>query len=133
MRGWERKPASPFTKQRLRVGKVWRRAAPTGRAVASNAPGQTEERTIKRLREGQSTQSPLKIVKRLCLGANNGVGLQWDKIESPTKRIVTRSAAISDHVALSDEEDEGLGSEHEEEEVEGTIIEILEEDGVVLK
>jgi hypothetical protein len=133
VRGWERKPASPFTKQRLRVGKVWRRAAPIGRAVASNAPGQTEERTIKRLREGQSTQSPLKIVKRLCLGANNGVGLQWDKIESPTKRIVTRSAATSDHVALSDEEDEGLGSDHEKEEVEGTIIEILGEDGTTVR
>jgi hypothetical protein len=133
VRGWERKPASPFTKQRLRVGKVWRRAAPIGRAVASNAPGQTEERTIKRLREGSSTQSPLKIVKRLCLGANNGVGLQWDKIESPTKRIVTRSAAISDHVALSDEEDDGFGSDHEEEEVEGTIIEILEEDGTTIR
>ncbi|KAM0701665.1 hypothetical protein Q7P35_010574 [Cladosporium inversicolor] len=132
VRGWERKPASPFTKQRLRVGKVWRRAAPVGRAMASNATAQTEERTIKRLREGQSTQSPLKIVKRLCLGANNGVGLQWDKIESPTKRIVTRSAAASDHVALSDEEDD-LGSDHEEEEVEGTIIEILEEDGTTLR
>jgi hypothetical protein len=131
VRGWERKPASPFTKQRLRVGKVWRRAAPIGRAVASNATAQVEERTIKRLREGQSTQSPLKIVKRLCLGANNGVGLQWDKIESPTKRIVTRSAATSDLVALSDEEDEGLDSDHEE--VEGTIIEILEEDGTTLR
>ena len=129
MRGWERKPASPFTKQRLRVGKVWRRAALIGRAVASNAPGATEERTIKRLREGQSTQSPLKIVKRLCLGAKNGVGLQWDKVESPTKRIITRSAATDDHVALSDEEDKGLGSDHEEEEVAGTIIEILGEDG----
>lgn len=100
--------------------------------MASNATAQTEERTIKRLREGQSTQSPLKIVKRLCLGANNGVGLQWDKIESPTKRIVTRSAAASDHVALSDEEDD-LGSDHEEEEVEGTVIEILEEDGTTLR
>lgn len=133
VRAWERKPSSPFTKQRLRVGKVWRRAAPIGRAVANNAPGQSEERTIKRLREGQSTQSPLKIVKRLCLGANNGVGLQWDKIESPTKRIVTRSAATDDHVALSDEEDEGLGSDREEEEVEGTIIEILEEDGTTIR
>ena len=132
VRGWERKPASPFTKQRLRVGKVWRRAVPVGRAAASNAIGQTEGRTIKRLREGQSTKSPLKIVKRLCLGANNGVGLQWDKIESPTKRIVTRSAATSDLVALSDEE-EDLGSDFEQEEVEGTIIEILEEDGTTLR
>lgn len=129
LRAWERQPASPFTKQRLRVGKVWRRAFPVGRAAASNAPGQPEERTIKRLREGQSTQSPLKIVKRLCLGANNGVGLQWDKIESPTKRIVTRSAATNDLVALSDEEEEALGSDGEEEEVEGTIVEIVEEDG----
>jgi hypothetical protein len=133
VRGWERKPASPFTKQRLRVGKVWRRAVPVGRAAASNATGQIEERTIKRLREGQSTQSPLKIVKRLCLGANNGVGLQWDKIGSPTKRIVTRSAATSELVALSDEEDEDLGSDNGEEEVEGTVIEILEEDGTTLR
>lgn len=133
VRGWERKPASPFTKQRLRVGKVWRRAIPTGRAVSSNATGQAEERTIKRLREGQSTQSPLKIVKRLCLGATNGVGLQWDKMGSPTKRIVTRSAATSDLVALSDEEEDDQGSDHEGEEVEGTVIEILDESGTPLR
>jgi hypothetical protein len=137
MRAWERKPASPFTKQRLRVGKVWRRAFPAGRAAGpSNATGQTtEERTIKRIRAGQSTQSPLKIVKRLCLGPNDGVGLQWDKIGSPTKRIVTRSAATSELVALSDEEDEGVGSGFDdgEEDVEVTVVEILDEDGRVLQ
>jgi hypothetical protein len=137
VRAWERTPASPFTKQRLRVGKVWRRAFPAGRAAAgpSNAVGQAEERTIKRIRAGQSTQSPLKIVKRLCLGPNDGVGLQWDKIGSPTKRIVTRSAATSELVALEDEEDEGVGSDFdgEEEDVEGTVVEILDEDGRVLQ
>jgi hypothetical protein len=133
VRGWERKPASPFTKQRLRVGKVWRRAVPTGRATLGIATGQAEERTIKRLIAGQSTQSPLKIVKRLCLGATNGVGLQWDKIESPTKRIVTRSTASNDLVALSDEEEDDLDYEHEEEEVEGTVIEILDENGTPLR
>jgi hypothetical protein len=132
VRGWERKPASPFTKQRLRVGKVWRRAVPTGRAALGNATGQAEERTIKRLIAGQSTQSPLKIVKRLCLGATNGVGLQWDKIESPTKRIVTRSTASNDLVALSDEEEDDLSSDQEEEEVEGTVVEILDENGTPL-
>ncbi|KAM0693388.1 hypothetical protein Q7P36_006642 [Cladosporium allicinum] len=137
VRAWERKPASPFTKQRLRVGKVWRRAFPAGRVAGpSNAIGQvTGERTIKRIRAGQSTQSPLKIVKRLCLGPNDGIGLQWDKIGSPTKRIVTRSAATSELVALSDEEDEGVGSDFddEEEDVEGTVVEILDEDGKVLQ
>jgi hypothetical protein len=139
VRAWERKPASPFTKQRLRVGKVWRRAVPVGRAAGpSNAIGQAEERTIKRIRAGQSTQSPLKIVKRLCLGPNDGVGLQWDKIGSPTKRIVTRSAATSELVALEDEEDEedeGVVSdfEDEEEDVQGTVVEILDEDGRVLQ
>ena len=137
VRAWERKPASPFTKQRLRVGKVWRRAFPAGRVAGlSNATGQTtEERTIKRIRAGQSTQSPLKIVKRLCLGPNDGIGLQWDKIGSPTKRIVTRSAATSELVALSDEEDEGVGSDFDddEEDVEGTVVEILDEDGKVLQ
>lgn len=134
MRGWERKPASPFTKQRLRVGKVWRRAfPPVGRAPSNNTTGEVEERTIKRLRAGQGTQSPLKIVKRLCLGPNNGVGLQWDKIESPTKRIVTRSAAANDLVALSDEEEGDLGSDQETEEVAGTVIEIFGEDGTTLR
>lgn len=137
VRAWERKPASPFTKQRLRVGKVWRRAFPAARAAApSNATGlQAEERTIKRIRAGQSTQSPLKIVKRLCLGPNDGVGLQWDKIGSPTKRIVTRSAAASELVALEDEEeDEDAGSSYgdEEEDVEGTVVEILDEDGRIV-
>jgi hypothetical protein len=136
VRAWERKPASPFTKQRLRVGKVWRRAFPAGRVAGpSNATGQTEERTIKRIRAGQSTQSPLKIVKRLCLGPNDGVGLQWDKIGSPTKRIVTRSAATSELVALSDEEDVEVGSDfdEEDEDVEGTVVEIFDEDGRVLQ
>ena len=136
VRAWERKPASPFTKQRLRVGKVWRRAFPVGRAAGpSNATEQAEERTIKRIRAGQSTQSPLKIVKRLCLGPNDGVGLQWDKIGSPTKRIVTRSAVTSELVALSDEEDEDFGADFadEEEDVEGTVVEILDEDGRVLQ
>ena len=135
VRAWERKPASPFTKQRLRVGKVWRRALPAGRAGPSNAPGQTEERTIKRIRAGQSTQSPLKIVKRLCLGPSDGVGLQWDKIGSPTKRIVTRSSATSDLVALPDEQDEEVGSDYDddEEDVEGTVVEILDQDGRILQ
>jgi hypothetical protein len=136
VRAWERKPASPFTKQRLRVGKVWRRAVPAGRAAGpSNAIRQAEERTIKRIRAGQSTQSPLKIVKRLCLGPNDGVGMQWDKIGSPTKRIVTRSAATSELVALEDEEDEGVVSDfdEEEEDVEGTVVEILDENGRFLQ
>lgn len=131
MRAWERKPASPFTKQRLRVGKVWKRALPAARAKPSDATGDTEQRTIKRLKEGQSTQSPLKIVKRLCLGPNSGIGLQWDKIESPEKRITTRSAASNDLVALSEEEDDASSGD-EEEDVEGTVIEYLDEDGSIL-
>ncbi|KAM0716471.1 hypothetical protein Q7P37_007916 [Cladosporium fusiforme] len=132
VRAWERKPASPFTKQRLRVGKVWKRALPAARAGPSNATGLPEERTIKRLREGQTTKSPLKIVKRLCLGPNSGIGLQWDKVESPVKRITTRSAAASDLVALSEDEDDA-SSVDEEEDVEGTVIEYLDEDGTTFQ
>lgn len=105
---------------------------PAARAGPSNATGQSEERTIKRIRAGESTQSPLKIVKRLCLGPNSGIGLQWDKVESPVKRIVTRSAAADDLVALSEEEDEAI-SEDGEEEVEGTVIEYLNEQGEKLQ
>lgn len=133
VRGWERKPASPFTKQRLRVGKVWRRALPAGRAALSNATAHPEEPTTKRLRAGQGTQSPVKIVKRLCLGANAGVGLQWDKIGSPTKRIVTRSTAADDLIALPDEDEEDVVSDFGEEDIEGTVVEILDEDGKVLQ
>lgn len=132
MRAWERKPASPFTKQRLRVGKVWKRAMPAARAGPSNAVGHSEERTIKRIRAGESTQSPLKIVKRLCLGPNSGIGLQWDKVESPVKRIVTRSLAADDLVALSEEEDEMI-AEDGEEDVEGTVVEYLDEQGEKLQ
>jgi hypothetical protein len=61
--------------------------------------------------------------------------MQWDKIGSPTKRIVTRSAATSELVALEDEEDEGVVSDfdEEEEDVEGTVVEILDENGRVLQ
>lgn len=126
VRAWERKPASPFTKQRLRVGKVWKRPTTLARAATGDAADPTEERSMKRSRPGQG--SPVKIVKRLCLGAHAGVGSQFDRIASPTKRIVTRSALADDLVAL-EEEDDDVDPASEEEDVEGTVIEYLDEDG----
>lgn len=131
VRAWERKPASPFAKQRLRVGKVWKRTLPAVRAAPSNATVPSEERNTKRLRGGYGGTSPVKIVKRVCLGANHSVGSQWDKMESPQKRIATRSSAANDLVALPDEEDESA-SEASEEDIEGTVIEYLNEDGTQL-
>ena len=126
-RAWERTPASPYTRQRLRVGKVWKRAIPSALRIAS------EGSAPKRLKAGAS---PKKVVKRLCLGPEQSVGLQFERIGSPQKRILTRSRnAPEELVALSEDEEDVQDYDHgaEEEDVEGTLIEILDESGNALE
>ena len=81
--------------------------------------------------------SPKKVVKRLCLGPEQSVGLQFERIGSPQKRILTRSRnAPEELVALSESEEESFRSDEDaqdEESVEGTIVEILDESGNMLE
>ncbi|KAF2479214.1 hypothetical protein BDY17DRAFT_305180 [Neohortaea acidophila] len=136
-RGWDRKPLSPFSRDRLRVGKVWKRTTPATSSNlsthAASPPGVA--RASKCSRSRASLTAPLKPVKKVCLDSDFGMlpqVLQWEAIESPVRKIVTRSRNTSegDMLALPDEaEEEDVPSEDE-----GNItVEILDEDGTVLE
>ncbi|KAK3707580.1 hypothetical protein LTR37_012075 [Vermiconidia calcicola] len=127
MRAWDRKPASPFSRQRVRVGKVWKRPG------ASSLRAMDENRSPRKRKARTSLQVALKPVKKLCLDGGFGMRARvsrWDASESPTRKIVTRSkAAPEDIVALSEDED-GLVEQQEQDEE--ATIEFLDEDGTVL-
>lgn len=162
-RAYERKPASPFTRRQIRVGKVWKRAAalPSGKATRRDmgeSPTNGWGNAMRRLRGDVEVpqQSPLKAVKKRCLSPVDGgegrvrpeVAL-WEGREGggEGRKIVTRSGRVDatarneDLVELAEEGmqgglvDELEGSEQEEgeEEVEGTITEVMDEDGRVLE
>ncbi|KAK3724742.1 hypothetical protein LTR37_000790 [Vermiconidia calcicola] len=127
LRAWDRKPASPFSRQRVRVGKVWKRP------VSSSLRAMDENRSLRKRKARTSLQGALKPVKKLCLDGGFGMRARvsrWDASESPTRKIVTRSkAAPEDIVALSEDED-GLVEQQEQDEE--ATIEFLDEDGTVL-
>ena len=131
-RAWERRPLPPFSKQKARVGKVWKRAPTSVRVAAGSEP--MEGRVAKRRRSRNSSDLALKPVKKMCLDSHFGIGarvLAWEGAESPARKIVTRSnAAEEDIVALTNEEGEPEAVEEEEEA--DITIEILDEDGTVL-
>lgn len=130
-RAWERKPLSPFSRQRVRVGKVWKRPASSLRHPVSGA---TAESTPAKTRKARRTlQSPQKPVKKMCLDTNFGLSArvsQWESAESPARKIVTRSsAAVEEMVALSDEEEEELVIVPGDDNV---TIEFFDKDGTLL-
>lgn len=132
LRAWERKPALPFARNRARAVKVWKRAPSViARNLASH-----ETRTGRRLRRGEGTQSPVKIIKRLRLGLDEGVGMSWEGVRSPAKKgkIVTRSARAAELVALEEEEGDGYGKEAVLEEAErDASFEVIYEEGALTK
>ncbi|GAB7364509.1 hypothetical protein MBLNU230_g5318t1 [Neophaeotheca triangularis] len=162
-RAYERKPSSPFTRRQVRVGKVWKRAAalPATRreSVASpGAGGGLAGKSMRRLKgQEESRQSPLKPVKKICLpagsGGERGVRPQvalWEGRGSggEGRKIVTRSgrrAAVAGDgeeglVELAEEGTEGglvdeIEGAHgaEEEDAEGTLVEVLDEDGMPME
>ncbi|KAF7195787.1 hypothetical protein HII31_02922 [Pseudocercospora fuligena] len=140
-RAWERRPQSPFSKRRFKVGKIFKRNATNAQPVAS-ALGSAFSVNI---RENAGRGTPVKAVKKMrvardSLGGIGGEALvsDWECRGSPAnRRIVTRSSLGKEElVALTDEdqEDAHLGGQElevagNEGDVEGTSIEILNEDG----
>ncbi|KAK4543018.1 hypothetical protein LTR36_006016 [Oleoguttula mirabilis] len=138
-RAWERKPLSPLNRRKVRVGKVWKRAALTvgapRDAAAMEGEGEEQQRGGKRgkPRSHVLLQSPLlKPVKKLCMDSDYGVGprvSQWEGRGSPVRKIVTRSAVAGALIALPDDEEVELVHVHEDEHA---TTEILDEEGNVL-
>ncbi|KAK6438189.1 hypothetical protein LTR95_005610 [Oleoguttula sp. CCFEE 5521] len=97
LRAYERKPASPYTRGRFRVGKLWKRSG-------VSAPGKSAV-FVAPLRAG----SPVQVVKKLRGGTGEGVDMQWERVGSPVKkskggeRIVTRSMRGEELVELAEE------------------------------
>ena len=114
-RAWDRKPQSPFSRRRFKVGKVWKR---TNNTLSTSLFQSVDKVAV----------SPTRAVKKMCLESGFGVSAQvrnWESRESPNgRRIVTRSAksegtAGEDLQALSDSEnnsftdfDQGLTEVH---------------------
>ena len=138
-RAWERRPLSPFSRSRVRVGKVWKRARPVGAMrLAASTREQGEDGFANERRKGRSSlQGGMKPIKKMCMDEGFGVGARvvgWEGVESPERKIVTRSRGEEELVELVDEEVEIVGQDEVEDEEEGDVtIEILDEDGTVLE
>ncbi|KAI7371243.1 hypothetical protein KC354_g712 [Hortaea werneckii] len=143
-RAWERRPLSPLSKRKLRVGKVWKRPSQAQNYAVTRPTPTTEDdsgnnqRGTKRFKPRSSVNSPLKPVKKLCLDSDYGLAPRvavWDgrPAGSPTRKIVTRSRfangnANEDLLELDEEEDNGSYAQDEAE----SRIEFFDEEGAVL-
>jgi hypothetical protein len=134
MRAWERKPLSPFSRQRLRVGKVWKRPAISTNPRTDGLDTTVDRGSTKRRKARTSMEEGLKPVKKMRLDSRFGMAASvvgWEACESPARKIVTRSTGGEGHlVALSDEEEEADVGQEEEGDV---TIEILDEDGTIVE
>ncbi|CZT14850.1 uncharacterized protein RCC_12072 [Ramularia collo-cygni] len=131
---WERRPQSPFTRRRLKVGKVWKRtggvSAPASSLFASGGGGATIR-----------PESPLRAVKKMRGAAGEQVVRDWDVRGSPrNRRIVTRSNREEALLELGEdaaEQVEALGAFQEGSDVtsreEVLRVEIEHEDGTILE
>ncbi|RMY11290.1 hypothetical protein D0868_03219 [Hortaea werneckii] len=143
-RAWERRPLSPLSRRKLRVGKVWKRPLQAQNHAATRPTPTTEDgsgndqRGTKRFKTRSSINSPLKPVKKLCMDSDYGLAPRvavWDgrPAGSPTRKIVTRSRFASgntDEELLELDEDEvGEGNAQDEEE---SKIEFFDDQGAVL-
>ncbi|TKA77492.1 hypothetical protein B0A55_05371 [Friedmanniomyces simplex] len=133
-RAWERKPSSPLSRRRIRVGKVWKRVIkPSG--LGTTIASETLMRLggglgAKRMRSSRaSSLSPLRAVKKLRVGGGEvGEGIQvvsrWEGRESPGRKIVTKSTVGCGLVALPDlDAEEAVGGDG------GVVYEVVGEDG----
>ncbi|KAI7503690.1 hypothetical protein KC367_g1532 [Hortaea werneckii] len=143
-RAWERRPLSPLSKRKLRVGKVWKRPSQAQNYAVTRPTPTTEDdsgndqRGTKRFKPRSSVNSPLKPVKKLCLDSDYGLAPRvavWDgrPAGSPTRKIVTRSRfangnANEELLELDEEEDDGSYAQDEAE----SRIEFFDDQGAVL-
>ncbi|KAI7318413.1 hypothetical protein KC315_g10054 [Hortaea werneckii] len=143
-RAWERRPLSPLSRRKLRVGKVWKRPLQAqNHAVTRPTPttedgSENDQRGTKRFKTRSSLNSPLKPVKKLCMDSDYGLAPRvavWDgrPAGSPTRKIVTRSRFASgntdEELLELDEDEAGEGNAQDEEE---SKIEFFDDQGAVL-
>jgi hypothetical protein len=104
-RAWDRKPQSPFSRKRLKVGKVWKRANIPSVALP-NVSG-----SKRRVSLSPSKKATKKI--RLGEGASIGVGVGWEGLGAPERRIVTRASrrAELDAAPLEELAEDGAAGE----------------------
>ncbi|KAJ8605983.1 hypothetical protein MRB53_041276 [Persea americana] len=120
-RAWDRRPQSPFSRKKVRFGKVWKRSgAPSGDATSMFEGSYALQ--------AMGLQSPGKAVKKMRLDHGPAV-VNWDSRGSPDRRIATRSSRAEELVALDEDESQGQDAQVEEEEV--LRVEIVGEDGAV--
>ncbi|KAI6887762.1 hypothetical protein KC360_g1153 [Hortaea werneckii] len=143
-RAWERRPLSPLSRRKLRVGKVWKRPSQAQNHAVTRPTPTTEDgngndqRGTKRFKARSSVNSPLKPVKKLCLDSDYGLAPRvavWDgrPVGSPNRKIVTRSrfangTANEELLELDEEEDDGRYAQDEAE----SRIEFFDDQGAVL-
>jgi hypothetical protein len=87
-RAWDRKPQSPYSRKRLKVGKVWKRANVPSIAVPSTYGSK------RRVSLSPSKKATKKI--RLGEGAAVGVEVGWEGLGAPERRIVTRASRLAE-------------------------------------
>ncbi|GAB1738700.1 hypothetical protein NU219Hw_g3496t1 [Hortaea werneckii] len=141
-RAWERRPLSPLSRRKLRVGKVWKRPSQTQNqavvrpALAAEDGSGNEQRGTKRSKTRSSVNSPLKPVKKLCMDSDYGLAPRvavWDgrPAGSPTRKIVTRSrfanGDANEELLELDEDEIGEGNAQYE-----SKIEFFDDQGAVL-
>ncbi|TKA40977.1 hypothetical protein B0A54_07890 [Friedmanniomyces endolithicus] len=141
-RAWERKPSSPLSRRKVRVGKLWKRVLKPGASKLTISSGEEVVVGLRGSGGGRSRTSlpsPLRAVKKLRVEAGEGdargfagtaqVVSRWEMRESPVRKIVTRSAVGCGLVALPD-----LGQEDVEAgDVDGVTYEVFGEDGDMTK
>ncbi|GAB1731456.1 hypothetical protein NU195Hw_g1070t1 [Hortaea werneckii] len=143
-RAWERRPLSPLSRRKLRVGKVWKRPsqaqnnAVTRPTLAAEDDSGSDQRGTKRFKARSSVNSPLKPVKKLCLDSDYGLAPRvavWDgrPAGSPTRKIVTRSRfangnANEELLELDEDEDDVSNAQGEED----SKIEFFDDQGALL-
>ncbi|KAK3066626.1 hypothetical protein LTR53_016949, partial [Teratosphaeriaceae sp. CCFEE 6253] len=124
-RAWERKPLSPLSRRKVRVGKVWKRGATTREPSEGVGPG------ARWLRGGGEVQSPGRAVKKVRLEVGLDVS-RWEARGSPgARKIVTRSQDAREAlVELGDADAEGeMGLRGDEN---AAVYEVVDEGGEVV-
>lgn len=130
LRAWDRRPQSPFSRKKVRFGKVWKRN--NNVASASNATGSIFGGGAFDF-QLMGQESPARAVKKMRLDeAGTEVVRDWDGRGSPGgRRIVTRSSGHEELTQLPEEDEQAEleTTEDAPDEEEASKIEVSYEDG----
>lgn len=118
-RAWERKPLSPFSRQKMRVGKIYKRAAPVEIRKRRGLGGAAGRKPVKKLRLDDGGA----VAVARWEGEDGGVG-------SPVRKIVLRDCVgEGELVELPEEQVEEVGGDEEED---GATVEVFDDSGTLL-